>query len=78
MRVVLTNVRTGQQVYCWLGEDRLGVSGPWMDATPAMRLVTRDDVLEGDELTSTAGDRYRITRLWVVKGRRIAEVVKEA
>lgn len=79
MRVTLTNARTGQEVYGWLGEPRPGLEAAvFADYVPSMRFLTRDDVQAGDELTAASGERYRVTRVWPVRGRRVCELSKVA
>lgn len=79
MRVVFTNVRTGKAVYGWLGEPRPGLeAAAFADYVPSMRFLTRDDVQAGDELTAATGERYRVTRVWLVRGRRVCELAKVA
>lgn len=79
MRVVLTNTRTGQEVSGWLGEPRPGLeAAAFADYVPAMRFLTRDDVQAGDELTTATGERYRVTLVWPVRGRRVCELAKVA
>ncbi len=79
MRVALTNVRTGQEVFGWLGEPRRGLEAAvFADYAPSMRFLTRDDVQAGDELAAATGERYRVTRVWPTRGRRVCELAKVA
>ncbi len=77
MRELLTNQRTGQAVSAWFGEPRPGLEAAvFADYVPSMRLVTRDDVQEGDTLVAASGERYRVARVRLVGGRIVAELAK--
>lgn len=77
VRVSLTNSRTGLTVSGWLSEDRPGLEAALLgDYQPAMRLITKDDVTQGDTLSLPAGDRYVVRRVYQQGGRSVAELAK--
>lgn len=77
VREALTNQRTGLLVSGWIGEPSVGLAAAIMpDYIPSMRLVTRDDVQEGDTLVADTGEQYRASRVRAIGGRLVVELSK--
>jgi len=77
VRKALTNERTGETVSGFLGEERPGLEAAvFADYVPSMRLLTRDDVREGDTLVEPDGTRYRVSRVEPVAGRLVVHLAK--